>query len=64
MTGGHRIYIASLAQAGRLEEARLAVEQLKKIQPDISISWIRTHVPYTPGPMEHFLEGMRKAGVK
>jgi tetratricopeptide (TPR) repeat protein len=38
MTGGHRIYIASLAQAGRLEEARFAVEQLKKIQPDISIS--------------------------
>jgi TolB-like protein/Flp pilus assembly protein TadD len=61
MTGGHRI---SLAQAGRLEEAHLALEALLKIQPDVSISWIRTHVPYTSGPMEHFLEGMRKAGVK
>jgi len=64
MTGGHRIYIASLAQAGRTEEARAALEQLKQIQPDISISWIRTYVPYTPGPMEHFLDGMRKAGLR
>jgi adenylate cyclase len=64
MTGGHRIYIASLAQAGRIQEAILALAQLKKIQPTISISWIRTHVPYTLGPMEHFLEGMRKAGLK
>jgi TolB-like protein/Flp pilus assembly protein TadD len=63
MTGGHRIYIASLAQAGRIHEARVVLGQLRKIQPDISISWIRTHVPYTPGPMEHFLEGIRKAGL-
>jgi len=64
MTGGHRIYIASLAQAGHIEEARAALEQLKKIQPDISISWIRTYVPYTAGPMGHFLDGMRKAGLQ
>jgi len=64
MTGGHRIYIASLAQAGQIEAARAALEQLRKIQPDISISWIRKHVPYTPGPMENFLDGMRKAGLR
>jgi TolB-like protein/Flp pilus assembly protein TadD len=63
MTGAHRIYIASLAQAGQLAEARAALEKLKQIQPDISIAWIEKHVPYTPGPMRHFLEGMHKAGL-
>jgi tetratricopeptide (TPR) repeat protein len=64
MTGGHRIYIASLAQAGHIEQARTALGKLKQIQPNISISWIRTYVPYTAGPMEHFLDGMRKAGLE
>jgi TolB-like protein/DNA-binding winged helix-turn-helix (wHTH) protein/Flp pilus assembly protein TadD len=63
MTGAHRIYIASLAQAGQLAEARAALEKLKQIQPDISIAWIEKHVPYTRGPMRHFLEGMHKAGL-
>jgi TolB-like protein/DNA-binding winged helix-turn-helix (wHTH) protein/Flp pilus assembly protein TadD len=63
MTGAHRIYIASLAQAGQLGEARAALEKLKQIQPNLSIAWIEKHVPYTPGPMRHFLEGMHKAGL-
>jgi adenylate cyclase len=64
MTGGHRIYIASLAQAGQLDEARAALERLKELQPDLSIAWIEKYVPYTPGPMAKFLEGMRKVGVQ
>lgn len=63
MSGAHRIDIASLAQAGQLAEARAALEKLKQIQPDISIAWIEKHVPYAPGPMRHFLEGMHKAGL-
>ncbi len=63
MTGGHRIYIVSLAQAGHIAEAGAALGKLKQIQPDLSTAWIERHVPYTPGPMRHFLEGMRKAGL-
>ena len=64
MTGGHRIYCASLAQAGQIDEARAALTRLKELQPDISIAWIEKYVPYTPGPMAKFLEGMRKAGLQ
>jgi adenylate cyclase len=39
ITSGHRIYIASLAQAGRVEEARLALQHLKELMPNISIAW-------------------------
>jgi TolB-like protein/Flp pilus assembly protein TadD len=61
---GHRIYCASLAQAGRLDEARAALARLKELQPDISIAWIEQNIPYTPGPMLKFLEGVRKAGLE
>jgi adenylate cyclase len=63
MPTGYRILCASLAQAGRDAEAEAAMNQLRQLQPNISIAWIKQSVPYTPGQMEHFLEGMRKAGL-
>ena len=29
-----------------------------------SAPWIKQYVPYTAGPMDKFLEGMRKAGLE
>jgi len=63
-TAGYRIYCASLAQDGQIDEAREALARLKKSHPDLSIAWIEQNVPYTPGPMAKFLEGMRKAGLQ
>jgi adenylate cyclase len=63
-TSGHRIYIASLAQAGKIEEAREALTRLKELFPEMTIAWIKQYVPYTAGPMEKFLDGMRKAGLE
>jgi tetratricopeptide (TPR) repeat protein len=60
----HRIYCASLAQAGQLDEARIALNRLEELQPDISIAWIEQNAPYQPGPLAKLLEGMRKAGLK
>jgi TolB-like protein/Tfp pilus assembly protein PilF len=64
LTNGHRIYVASLAQAGRVDEARAALARLQELHPDNSIEWIERNVPYTPGPMAKFLEGLRKAGLQ
>ena len=64
MARGSRIYIASLAQAGRLEEARVALARMKETHSDLSIAWIEQNVPYTPAAMEKFLDGMRKAGLQ
>jgi len=64
LTNGHRIYVASLAQAGLLEEARAALARLQVLHPENSIAWIERNVPYTPGPMARFLEGFRKAGLQ
>ncbi|HET7382111.1 MAG TPA: tetratricopeptide repeat protein [Pseudolabrys sp.] len=64
LTNGHRIYIASLAQAGQIDEARAALARLMELQPENSIAWIERNIPYTSGPMSKFLEGMRKAGLE
>jgi TolB-like protein/Tfp pilus assembly protein PilF len=61
---GHRILCASLAQAGRTEELRVAMARVHELQPNISIAWLEEHVPYTPRAIAHYLDGMRKAGVK
>jgi TolB-like protein/Flp pilus assembly protein TadD len=62
--GARRLLVAALAQAGRLDEARIELEQLKNFQPDVSIAWIEQNVPFTPGPMAKYLEGWHKVGLR
>jgi hypothetical protein len=45
--GGHRILCAGLAQAGLIEEAKLAMSHLRQLHPTLSIAWIKQSVPYT-----------------
>jgi adenylate cyclase len=61
---GHRILCASLAQAGRTDELSAAMARVRELQPNISMAWLEEHVPYTPRAIAHYLDGMRKAGVK
>jgi adenylate cyclase len=63
-TAGYRIHVASLAQAGLIDEAREALARLKEEHPDLSIAWIEQNVPYTSAVMAKFVEGMRKAGLE
>jgi TolB-like protein len=63
--GAHRLRCASLAQAGRIDEARDYLVTVRREQPHLSLDWIRTYVPYqTPELIERFLDGMRKAGLE
>jgi TolB-like protein/Flp pilus assembly protein TadD len=62
--GARRLRCASLAQSGRIDEARALLATLRLEQPQLSLAWIRANVPYqTPDLMERFLDGMRKAGL-
>ena len=64
LSGAQRLRCASLAQTGRIEEARTFLAMIRREQPQLSIDWIRASVPYqTPELMERFLDGMRKAGL-
>jgi len=63
-TGGHRIFVASLAQAGQMDDARAALGRLKELQPDISIAWLEQNTPWRAGPMAKIAEGLRQAGLQ
>lgn len=62
--GSRRLLCASLAQAGRVEEARSLLATIRSEQPQLSLAWIRANVPYqTPELMERYIDGFRKAGL-
>jgi TolB-like protein len=62
--GSRRMLCASLAQAGRIDEARSLLATIRGEQSQLSLAWIRANVPYqTPELMERYLEGFRKAGL-
>jgi len=62
--GGRRQLCASLAKAGRVDEARQELALLKNEHHDLSIEWMRQHVPLpTAELMERYLDGMRAAGL-
>ena len=53
--GSRRLLCASLAQAGRVDEARSFLATVRREQPRLSIDWMRASVPYqTPELMERF----------
>ena len=62
--GSRRLLCTSLAQAGRIGEARSLLATIRREQPQLSLAWIRANVPYqTPELMERYLEGFRRAGL-
>jgi TolB-like protein/Flp pilus assembly protein TadD len=55
---------ASLGQAGRIEEAQTALDQLLRHQPDFSIAYIDETYPFRyPEDRALFIGGLRKAGL-
>lgn len=55
---------SSLAYAGQLDEARIAIRRLLELDPMSSMSWIRRRYPVLPkGDYEYLLEGARLAGL-
>ncbi len=56
--------LSSLGHLGRSEEAAAALARALKLQPDLSISFIKRALPISHQPSsEHFFGGLFKAGV-
>lgn len=61
----HGNLAACYAELGRLEEARAAVAELQRINSKFSLEVFKHFLPYKdPAEVEHFLDSMRKAGLK
>jgi TolB-like protein/cytochrome c-type biogenesis protein CcmH/NrfG len=62
--GGHRVLTASAGMAGRSDVAAAALQELRRVQPNISLSWISKEMPFKlDEDRKHYLEGFRRAGL-
>jgi adenylate cyclase len=64
--GDHRLLAASYTQLGRMDEARVHVKEILKINPKFTLSRFRTtlqKVFKNETDIEHYIDGLRKAGL-
>jgi hypothetical protein len=62
--GAHRVLTAAAGMAGKLEVGRAALQELRRVQPNISLDWITSKMPIQhPAEMQHYLEGFRRSGL-
>jgi TolB-like protein/cytochrome c-type biogenesis protein CcmH/NrfG len=65
LTGAYRVLTVAAGMAGEIEVARAALAQLRRTQPNISLAWIATQLPWSiDADREHYLEGFRRAGLR
>ena len=62
--GAHRVLTAAAGMAGQHDVATAALQELRRVQPNISLAWIASHMPIKqPAEREHYVEAFRRAGL-
>ena len=62
--GAHRVLTAAAGMAGQKDVAKAALQDLRRVQPNISLAWIESQMPIKrDADREHYLEGFRRAGL-
>jgi TolB-like protein/Tfp pilus assembly protein PilF len=56
--------VAAYAHLGRLDDARAEVEELLRVQAEFSLAFMREILAADPDYRDHYLDGLRKAGLK
>jgi TolB-like protein/cytochrome c-type biogenesis protein CcmH/NrfG len=61
----HRLLVASAGIAGKTDLAATALQELRRVQPNISLAWIKAYVPLkNDTDLIHYLEGFHRAGLE
>jgi len=62
--GAHRVLTAAAGMAGQTDIARVALQELRRSQSNISLAWIANQMPIKDdADREHYLDGLRRAGL-
>ena len=63
--GAHRVLTSAAAMAGETELAKSALQELRRVQPNISLAWMANHMLMrNDAEREHSLEAFRRAGLE
>ena len=64
LTGAYRVLAVSAGMTDDRVLAQMALQELRRTQPNISRDWIATQLPWrNDRDREHYLEGFRRAGL-
>jgi len=62
--GAHRVLTAAAGMAGEVDLASATLQELRRAQPNVSLAWVASQLPLKLAQeREHFLEGLRRAGL-
>jgi len=61
--GNYRQLTAAAAMAGEFELAKASLQDLRRVQPNISLAWLAENLPLRPEQRDFFLEALRRAGL-
>jgi TolB-like protein len=62
--GAHRVLTAAAVMAGQHDVAKVALQELRRAQPNISLAWITNQMPIKQdADREHYMEAFRRAGL-
>jgi TolB-like protein/cytochrome c-type biogenesis protein CcmH/NrfG len=65
LSGAYRVLTVAAGMSGQIELARTALQELRRTQPNISLAWIATQLPWKlDADREHYMEGFRRAGLE
>jgi TolB-like protein/Tfp pilus assembly protein PilF len=65
LTGAYRVLAVSAGMTGDNRLAETALQELRRTQPNISLDWIATQLPWTnPADRDHYVEGFMRAGLR
>jgi tetratricopeptide (TPR) repeat protein len=63
--GAHRVLTAAAAMAGQDDVASAALQELRRVQPNISLAWIASQMPIREdADRDHYLKAFRRAGLE
>ena len=61
----YRLLAASAGMAGQADVAAATLQELRRVQPNVSLAWVRAYVPLkNDTDLIHYLEGFRRAGLE
>jgi hypothetical protein len=64
LSGAYRVLTVAAGMSGDSALAATALQELRRIQPNISLEWIAKQLPWKfDRDREHYLEGFRRAGL-
>jgi tetratricopeptide (TPR) repeat protein len=75
LAGAYRVLTAAAAMAGEMDVAAASLQELRRVQPNISLAWISDNMPVAsderghysegfPCARDHYLEAFRRAGLE